>query len=85
MRWSSVFAAVGLVVVAVGISAILLPFVFTFCTGTGPIVCSPGPVSSTLGLEAVFVGLAVIGVGIIVALQELRPIPERGSERREGL
>ena len=71
MRWSSVFAAVGLFVLALGAVIYVLPFVFPTCTVAQYSVCTPSYLSPAQSIEVFFVGLAFVGVALVVAVQEL--------------
>jgi 4-amino-4-deoxy-L-arabinose transferase-like glycosyltransferase len=79
LRWSTVFAAAGLIVVALGAIVYVLPFVFPNCTTAQYSVCTPSYLTPAQSVEVFFVGLALVGVALVFAVQEFeasfRPEP----------
>ena len=72
MRWSTAIASVGLVVVVLGIGFLLAPYVLPGCSGTAPRVCASSFGPSGQGFEVILVGLGLVGVAIVAAIQELQ-------------
>ncbi len=72
VKWSTVFASLGLLVVLLGVALILAPYALPTCGGGGPFGCTSGFGSGGFGVETILVGLGFVGVGIVVAIQEVQ-------------
>ncbi|HII40316.1 MAG TPA: hypothetical protein HA326_03765 [Thermoplasmata archaeon] len=84
MKWSTVFTAAGLIVVALGAIVYVLPFVFPTCTTVRYSVCTPSYLSPAESFEVFLVGLALIGVAIVVAIHEFEESLRTGPPREGG-